>query len=158
MNAHRSPQLRRAPPHRRGRARLSLSCCLLTLLHSVRSTSLARRAWLPATTVVPQWLPAGFRHPWIGYLLALCIEGGAASLTLLLVTRMPAFDMQGVLLLVGIVLVALTCGVGPSVLATGVGLLLLEGVILPPSVSARLSPKSDSAPSAKASGRARRGP
>jgi PAS domain S-box-containing protein len=90
-----------------------------------------------AITGSPLRLPARFRRPLIVYLLALLVNGIALSLTLLLVALAPASDLHGVLLLVGIVVVALTCGVGPSVLATGIDLLLLVAVLLAASLSGR---------------------
>ncbi len=137
MHAKQTPQPRQAPPDGRAPSHLPLSDHFLRLLHSFSSAWQALHTWLWASSVVPQWLPGRWRHPLTGYLLALFIDVVAASVTLLLVTLVPAFEMEGVLLLVGIVLVALTCGVGPSLLATSVGLLLLEGIVLPPSLTFR---------------------
>jgi signal transduction histidine kinase/PAS domain-containing protein len=73
-------------------------------------------------------VPVRRRRPQTGYLLALLVATVATSVTFLLDALVPAFGQEEVVLLVGIVLVALTCGAGPSLLATGVG--LLAGVLL----------------------------
>ena len=95
------------------------------------------RYWVQAITDVPKRLPARRRRSLTVYLLALLVNGIAISLTVLLVVLAPASDLHGVLLLVGIVVVALTCGVGPSVLATGLDLLLLVSVLLAATLSGR---------------------
>jgi signal transduction histidine kinase/PAS domain-containing protein len=93
--------------------------------------------WVRATTGVPHWLPARWRRPLTGYLLALLVAAVAGGMTVLLATLAPGFELHGILLLVGIVVVALTCGVGPSLLATGASLLLLAGVLLAAALSGR---------------------
>ena len=89
--------------------------------------------------MAPQWLPARWRHPWMGYLLALFSSAFFASITLLLTILFPALNLKGVLLIGGIVLIALTWGAGPSLLATFVSTWLLEFVVLPLHVSWQLN-------------------
>ena len=60
-----------------------------------------------------------------------CSPGAPQGLTLLLADTLPIFVLPGMLPLLGTVAVALTWGVGPSLLATLVGTALLEGVVLP---------------------------
>jgi hypothetical protein len=141
--ARPTPQPRQMPPNRRAPFRPPRVSRFHRLLPSLRSAWQTPHAWRRSTTGPPQWLPVGFRHPLTGYLLALLIDLVAASLTLLLVLLFPAFDLHELLLLLGIVLVALTCGVGPGVLATCVGLLLLEAIALPPHFSWRLPSPAD---------------
>jgi PAS domain-containing protein len=117
---------------------------LLRRLHTLSDACQTLCFWVQTTTGTPQWFPARWRRPQTGYLLALLVATVAVSVTLLLDALMPAFGQEGILLLVGIVFVALTCGVGPSLLATGVGLLagalLLAGIDLPGSSSLRQHP------------------
>ncbi|HEU5369143.1 MAG TPA: PAS domain-containing protein [Ktedonobacterales bacterium] len=79
-----------------------------------------------------------FRHRLMGYVLALLISGVSALLILLLVWRFPAFHLEGVLLMAGIVAVALTWGAGPGLFATCVSTGLLAFVVLPPHFSWQL--------------------
>jgi PAS domain S-box-containing protein len=76
-------------------------------------------------------MPARWRQPWMGYLLALVSSAFFASMTILLIILFPALNLRGVLLIAGIVAVALTWGAGPSLLATFVSTWLLEFVVIP---------------------------
>jgi signal transduction histidine kinase/PAS domain-containing protein len=126
----------RLPP--RARAPSLMSDRFLSLLHHVLSAWQALRIWLRDTTFVPPWLPARWRHPLTGYLVALLIDVVTASVTLLLITLSPVFGLEGVLLIAGVVLVALAWGAGPSLLATFVGTWLFEFVVLSPHFSWQL--------------------
>lgn len=59
----------------------------------------------------------------------------AVALTLLLRMVMPAFSLLGVLVILGVVVVALNWGAGPSLLAVLVGMTLLSYVLFPPQFS-----------------------
>jgi signal transduction histidine kinase len=87
--------------------------------------------WLRAATFSPPWLPARWRHPLTGYVVAVLVEGLASLLTLLLVLAYHGFPFSSVFALLGVALVALTFGAGPSLLATGIGAVLLDGVDVP---------------------------
>jgi len=87
--------------------------------------------WVRANTLTPSWLPACLSHPALGYLAAVMLEVIAVALTLLLMMGMPAFSLLGLLVILGVVLVALNWGGGPSLLATLVGVALLEYVFFP---------------------------
>jgi signal transduction histidine kinase len=91
--------------------------------------------WLSANTFAPSWLPARLRHPAFSYLAAVVLEGVASLLTLLLLVSLPSYGLPDLLTILGVVLVALTWGGGPSLVATLVGLLLLEALIFPPQFS-----------------------
>ncbi|HEU5369854.1 MAG TPA: PAS domain S-box protein, partial [Ktedonobacterales bacterium] len=67
----------------------------------------------------------------MGYLAAVLIELAAVGLTLLAGRLLPLFAVQGALIILGIVLVALTWGAGPSLLAVLVGTMLLRLVVMP---------------------------
>ncbi len=89
------------------------------------------RHWVRANTFAPSWLPARLRHPALGYLAAVVLEVIAVALTLLLTMGMPAFSLLGLLVILGVTLVALNWGGGPSLLATLVGVALLDYVVFP---------------------------
>jgi len=89
------------------------------------------RHWVRANTFAPSWLPARLRHPALGYLAAVVLEVIAVALTLLLTMGMPAFSLLGLLVILGVALVALNWGGGPSLLATLVGVALLDYVVFP---------------------------
>lgn len=101
VSLHPAPQPRRAPPNGRVSCHLSLPDRFLRLLYAVRGIYQALYARMQATTVVPAWLPCRLRHPLMSYLLALLIDVVAASVSLLLVTLFPAFDLEKGLLLGG---------------------------------------------------------
>jgi signal transduction histidine kinase/PAS domain-containing protein len=90
------------------------------------------RHWVRANTFAPSWLPARLRHPALGYLAAVILEVITVALTLLLMMGMPAFSLLGPLVILGVALVALNWGGGPSLLATLVGVALLEYIVFPP--------------------------
>ena len=90
------------------------------------------RQWVRANTFAPSWLPVRLRHPALGYLAAVLLEVIAVALTLLLMMGMPAFSLLGLLVILGVALVALHWGGGPSLLATLVGVALLEYAVFPP--------------------------
>jgi PAS domain S-box-containing protein len=91
--------------------------------------------WLKSNTFAPQWLPTPLRHPLIGYLVAALLEFGALGLILLLLHFFPTFAFHGILTVVGVVLIALSWGNGPSLFATLVGTFLLYYAVLPPQFS-----------------------
>ncbi len=86
-------------------------------------------------TFAPSWLPARLRHPALGYLAAVIVEVIAVALTLLLRMVMPALSMSGVFVTLGVALVALNWGGGPSLLAALVGSAMEYYAIFPPQFS-----------------------
>jgi signal transduction histidine kinase len=97
------------------------------------------RQWVRANTFAPSWLPARLRHPALGYLMAVILEVIAVALTLLLMMTMPAFSRLELLVILGVALVALNWGAGPSLLATLVGMALLDYAAYPPQFSWSIS-------------------
>ncbi len=87
--------------------------------------------WLRANTFAPSWLPARWRHPATGYLLALPLQVLAAVITRLLTASFPVFPFPGPVGLLGVALVALNWGAGPSLFTILVGLVLRETVGVP---------------------------
>lgn len=88
--------------------------------------------WFQQNSFAPGFLPKPLRHPLFGYLAALLMELIAGSLILLLVSLFPTVVFRGILTDVGVVLVAVIWGAGPSLFATLVGTFLLYYVLLPP--------------------------
>ena len=83
-------------------------------------------------TFVPTWLPRRWSHPLIGYLVATLLQVAAVTVNVLLLQAFPSFRFPEALALLVVVGVAFTWGVGPSIIATLVGALLLTFLILPP--------------------------
>jgi signal transduction histidine kinase len=92
----------------------------------------AIQRWLVTNTFAPSWVPRRWNTPALGYLVALALQGLCATGTLLLLQAYPSFAFSGVLEVLVVALVALNWGAGPSLVATLIGALLLEFVILPP--------------------------
>lgn len=87
--------------------------------------------WLSVQTHPARWLPPRWHHPVVGYLAALLLVLLASGLTLLLEVLFPPLVLQGSLLGLVTVVVALNWGKGPSLLATLAGGILLAEVVLP---------------------------
>jgi signal transduction histidine kinase len=88
--------------------------------------------WIQQNTFAPQWLPERLRRPLIGYVVAVLVELAAALVMVLILSLFPTFSFSPVLTLIGVVLVALGWGTGPSLLATFLGMLILDFVAIPP--------------------------
>ena len=99
--------------------------------------------WIQKNTFAPEWLPEQLRHPLIGYLAAVLIEGAAVSLILLLLFRVSLVCLSRDSHPGGVVLVALGWGAGPGFVASLVGTFLLYFVVLPPHFSWILADPAD---------------
>ncbi|GAC1426009.1 MAG: hypothetical protein PVS3B3_00100 [Ktedonobacteraceae bacterium] len=95
--------------------------------------------WFLVNTFAPQWLPKPWQHPIIGYVIGMILQIVAALSTILLMHIFPSFVFSGLLEILCVAIVALNFGTGPSLLATLVGITLLNFFVLPPRSS--LSPK-----------------
>jgi PAS domain S-box-containing protein len=91
--------------------------------------------WFITSTFTPSWLPERFQHPIFGYLAALLLQMIAVLFTLYLDAVLQVFIFIGTLEILAIALVALSWGVGPSVIATLVGACFFDFIILPPQFS-----------------------
>lgn len=89
------------------------------------------RRWMAANRFVPAWLPEPLSHPAAGYVLAVLLQVVAALVTLLIVSRAPTFSFPGILSVLAVALSALSWGAAPSLVATVVGTILLETMVLP---------------------------
>lgn len=101
------------------------------------------RDWFIASTFTPAWLPERLQHPFWGYLVAVLLQVVALLFTLYLDRIFHAFAFVGAPSVVAIAVVALSWGVGPSVVATFVGVCLLDYIILPPQYSWSLTEPRD---------------
>jgi PAS domain S-box-containing protein len=98
----------------------------------VREQVLRAWRWLASNSFAPAWLPEPWRRIWVGYGIAVLAQLLAVALTTWVAHMFPEFGSPGLLPALAIVLVALNCGSGPSLLATVVGALLLDYLIVPP--------------------------
>ncbi|WIG61915.1 MAG: hypothetical protein OJF49_004664 [Ktedonobacterales bacterium] len=99
--------------------------------------------WFRANSLTPTWLPAGWRRPRTGYVLALLGQVLAALLMLLVIRVLPDFGFVDAFSLLGVVLAALAFGAGASLLATWFGALMLDFLDLPPPFSFAIDEDAD---------------
>lgn len=92
------------------------------------------RFWFVNNTFAPPWLPERFQHPVLGYVIAVLLQAAAVLVTSFLGVQLQVFTIAfaGLLQVLAIALVALSWGVGPSVVATLVGALFFDYLILHP--------------------------
>src|SRR5437868_5970280 len=93
---------------------------------------LAIRHWLVAHTFAPPFLTGRWSHPAVGYLLAVVLQVVTVTSLVALIRLFPSFQFQEALLILVVLVVALTWGVGPGLLATLAGAVLLTFLFLPP--------------------------
>lgn len=108
-----------------------------------RRAQLRLRSWFMSSTFAPSWLPEKLQHPVFGYLIALLLQAVAVLATVYLNALLRVFIFTGLLEVLAIALVALSWGVGPSVLATLFGAWLFDYVILPPQFTWNLNDPRD---------------
>src|SRR5579863_406102 len=90
------------------------------------------RYWLRVSTYSPEWLGKPLNAPLIGYSVAILLPLLAAVLNYLFIRVFPTFAFSSLFEILGILVVALLWGIGPGLLATVVGILLLNFFFLPP--------------------------
>jgi signal transduction histidine kinase len=88
-------------------------------------------AWLGCHTFVPSCVPARWRHPAVGYALALAVQVVGAFVTRRLILAFPSFAFPGIIEVLTVTLIALSWGAGPGVFAAVAGLVLDESIALP---------------------------
>jgi signal transduction histidine kinase len=89
--------------------------------------------WFAANSLAPDWLPASWRQPLVGYLFAGGLTLLAIALELLAAQVISHLDaVSGVFVFLVILFVGLQWGAGPSLLATVLGTALLYCLIDPP--------------------------
>lgn len=89
------------------------------------------RQWVADNTFRSLWLPEPIQPPSVGYLMAVALEIVAALLTLVIILIIPTFSFVSILTMFVVVVVALTWGAAPGLLAAWVGIALLTLVALP---------------------------
>lgn len=112
--------------------RISPVAAPVSLERNRRSIRLDPRQWLGSHSFAPDWLPGQLRQPATGYLFAALIGVVAVLLTYLLATVYPWFAGCHALIFLGVVIVALSWGAGPSLVAAGFGVVLFEYVVTDP--------------------------
>ncbi len=120
----------RLPAHRR---------LLIRALALWRNRQSATR-WLMTQSFSPAWLPARLRRPATGYVVALVLQILAVAYTSALMLALPGFAFPGLLSVLGIVLIALAFGPGPSLLAALLGSVMIDFFVLPPAFHFPVSP------------------
>jgi PAS domain S-box-containing protein len=90
------------------------------------------RYWLRVSTFSPEWLTKPLNYPLIGYGVAILLPVLVVMLTYLFTRIFPTFAFPGALETLEILVVALLWGIGPGLLSTLVGIVLLNFFILPP--------------------------
>lgn len=88
--------------------------------------------WLVANSSIPAWVPRRWCMPGIGYGVAVLAQLVAIAGERLLTHFFPPFAFHGLLVAIGVTLVALGWGAGPGLLATLIGALALDYVVLLP--------------------------
>ena len=99
--------------------------------------------WFLDNTFAPSWLPPAWRRPEVGYAAALITAAAATVITAALGAVLPNFPLPGVVALLGVVLVALSWGAGPSLVTTVVMALLLDFFVLAPRLTLTVSSAED---------------
>jgi len=99
---------------------------------SARVHVLAPYRWFLTHTFTPLWLPKQWRHPVVGYVVAILLQLIAIFATLLLLQIFPSFTFTALLEVLAVALVALNWGAGPSLAGTVIGAALLNYVVQPP--------------------------
>src|SRR5215469_4729411 len=111
------------------------------LRHSKSWLGLVR--WIQENTFTPEWLPGSLRRPLFGYVAAVLIQAAAVGLTLLALVWLPSWGCYTILAVLGVAIVALGWGAGPSFFASLVGTLLVWFVVVPVRFSWTLSSTTD---------------
>src|SRR2546429_6977735 len=130
-------------PQQEGRRRLDARDGQETPRAPLGSLWLAIRHWLVAHTFAPPFLNGRCSHPAVGYLLAVVLQVITVTSLVALIRLFPSFQFQEALLILVVLVVALTWGVGPGLLATLAGAVLLSFPFLPPVFPLILAPIQD---------------
>jgi two-component system, OmpR family, sensor histidine kinase KdpD len=99
--------------------------------------------WFRTNTFTPSWFPKSWRHPAVAYGAAVLVQIVAILLTMGILQLVPDFSFRGAIILLGVILVALTVGGAPGLLASLMGTLLLDVFVIPPTFSLALKKGAD---------------
>ncbi len=81
--------------------------------------------WLAVHTYDSPWLPLGLRTWFVGYVLAIVLQISVILLIKLLIPMYPAFNFIEAPVLLVVLCISFIWGMGPGILATGIGTLFL---------------------------------
>lgn len=90
------------------------------------------RQWFTKNTFSPYWLKGRWRHPVASYSFAMLMELCALFVTYLLARLFPSFVFPGVLTFIAVTFIALSWGAGPGLIATVLGALLINYIVIAP--------------------------
>jgi len=99
--------------------------------------------WVLANTFAPSFLTGRWSHPTFGYLVAVLLQSVTVAGTAVLVQLVPSFHFIAATLILVVLAVALGWGVGPSLVATLVGMLLLLELAMSPSFELSIAHRED---------------
>src|SRR5690348_10863698 len=77
--------------------------------------------WLVGHTFAPPWLTGRWAHPAVGYVAAVLLQAIVVTGLVGLVRLFPSFQFHEAVLILVVLVMALSWGVGPSLLATVAG-------------------------------------
>jgi PAS domain S-box-containing protein len=100
-------------------------------------------SWVTDNTFSPGWLSGKWASPVIGYAAAVILQIVAIIVVTTLLHMFPVFHFQAALVILVILVIALSWGVGPSLLATIAGAILLVFFVIPPYFSFSLMARGD---------------
>lgn len=115
---------------------------LARLAQHLKARAIALRDFLSAHCFLPSWLPPRWRVVWVPYLLSPIFLALLIGLSWLLLSLVPGYPFPSLIEILGLVLIGLNFGLGPSILATLLGAFLVNFLLLPPSFSPPLGPGS----------------
>ena len=90
------------------------------------------RQWFINNTFSPYWLKGRWRHPAASYGIALVVELCALMGAYLFARLFPGFTYPGALTFIAVTFIALNWGAGPGLMATVVGALLTNYIVIAP--------------------------
>src|SRR5690349_14785759 len=91
--------------------------------------------WLEAAAFSPPWMPGSLAHPLAGYLFAIGSQFVALLGTWVFIQVLPGFTFPAAVSFLGITFIALGWGLGPGLLSTLIGALLVNFFLLSPHFS-----------------------
>src|SRR5262249_10706193 len=107
----------------------------LKLRCRAQKASRSLQRWLQANSFSPRWLPRPLRHPVGGYLAGFLLEPLGVFGSFMLIQWCPEFAFKSLLPVLAVILVALSWGAWPGLLAMLWGAFLLDRFILPPAIA-----------------------
>lgn len=88
--------------------------------------------WIRDNTVIPVWIPKGWRQVWLIHALMVIVQALAILITAGLLQLLPDFGFKGALFILGATVVSHYLGTFPGMLASLVGTTLFDLFLVPP--------------------------